>query len=371
VTKIYLSPPHMSPVERELLIDAFDSNWIAPLGPHVDAFEGEFCAATGAGFAAALSSGTAALHLSLVLAGVKAGDTVICPSLTFSASANPICYLGAKPIFIDSDYESWNMDPALLAQELDDLAIKNSLPAAVIVVHLYGQSADLDPILAICNKYSIPLIEDAAESLGGTYKGRATGTFGDYGFYSFNGNKIITTSGGGMLVSANKTAIQKARHLASQARDPAPHYQHSAIGYNYRLSNLLAAIGRGQLQQLNHRIRARRALFARYSSTLSDLEGLAFMPEPAWGKSNRWLTVCQIDPNVFGRDRENIRLQLEKQSIEARPVWKPMHMQPIFDQCRMVGGKVSEHLFENGLCLPSGSALTHQEQDQIIDVLRS
>jgi dTDP-4-amino-4,6-dideoxygalactose transaminase len=369
MSRILLSPPHMGTEERNLLLEAFDSNWIVPLGPQVDAFEDEICQATGAGHAAALSSGTAALHLALLLAGVKPGDAVICPSLTFVASMNPIYYLGAEPILIDSERESWNMDPALLCQELDDRAKSGKLPAAVIVVHLYGQSANLTPILKACRQYSVPLIEDAAESLGATFRGQATGTIGDFGVYSFNGNKIITTSGGGMLVSKGAEAIERARFLATQARDVAPHYQHSAIGYNYRLSNLLAAVGRGQLKVLKKRVESRRNIFDRYEKTLGALSGISMMPEASWGRSNRWLTVCQIDSSELGKNCEEIRLHLESVDIESRPVWKPMHMQPVFKDCRMVGGQVAEALFENGLCLPSGSSLLPKEQDRVIEAI--
>jgi len=307
----------------------------------------------------------------LILAGVGYGDSVICPSLTFAASANPICYLGARPIFVDSELGSWNMDPALLCQELDKRAKNGTLPAAVILVHIYGQSADIAPIWSACQKYSIPLIEDAAESLGATYQGQSTGTIGDFGVYSFNGNKIITTSGGGMLVSKDVKLIDRARFLATQARDAAPHYQHSTVGYNYRLSNLLAAVGRGQLKVLECRVNARRGVFDRYEEALCSKPGITFMPEAPWGKSNRWLTVCQINPEEFGKDREEIRLHLESLDIESRPVWKPMHMQPVFNDCQMVGGRVSESLFENGLCLPSGSSLHPDEQGQVIDAILS
>ncbi|MFN7351523.1 MAG: DegT/DnrJ/EryC1/StrS family aminotransferase, partial [Dolichospermum sp.] len=325
---ILLSTPHIGSQELAFVKQAFDTNWIAPVGPHVDAFEQEFCQITGAGYAAAVSSGTAALHLALQLVGVGSGDEVFCSTLTFAATANPIIYLGAKPVFIDSDRISWNMNPELLQEALQKRAYFGKLPKAVILVHLYGQSADIEPILQVCDQYNIPLIEDAAEALGATYKGLSPGTFGRIGIYSFNGNKIITTSGGGMLVSDDDKLVMKAKFLATQARDPAPHYQHSEIGYNYRLSNVLAGIGRGQLQVLNQRVAARRRNFEIYQSALGDLPGIEFMPEANFGHSTRWLTALTVATEAFGADREYIRLQLAKEQIEARPVWKPLHLQP-------------------------------------------
>ncbi|MCL2623695.1 MAG: aminotransferase class I/II-fold pyridoxal phosphate-dependent enzyme [Planctomycetaceae bacterium] len=382
--RIWLSAPHvMSPKEREYLLDAFDSNWIAPLGPHVDAFEREFAArvagrstdSVGAKHAVALSSGTAAIHLGLKLLGIGPGDEVIVSSLTFSASANPVTYVGATPVFIDSHRETWNIDPQLLADELAECARRNKLPRAVIAVDLYGQCADFDAILEICTKYEIPILEDAAEALGAKYKGNNAGTFGKIGIFSFNGNKIITSSGGGMLVTDNEDWAKKVRFWATQSRDPAPHYQHSEIGYNYRMSNLCAAVGRGQLLTLDERVAARRANFEYYKKCLSDLPGIDFMPEPEGFFSTRWLTVLTIDPakfgtKLFGRStgREDIRLALEAENIEARPVWKPMHLQPVFAQCRHRGGDVAESLFQNGLCLPSGSDLTPEQLDRIISI---
>ncbi len=369
--RIYLSPPHMSGLEQQYVQSAFDSNWIAPLGPNVDAFEQEFCAATSAPHALALSSGTAALHLSLIVLGVQPGDEVVVSTLTFSASVNPIIYQGAKPVFIDSETASWNMDPNLLADFLSARAQRNRLPKAVILVHLYGQSADIDPILALCNQYGIPLIEDAAEALGASYRGKAPGVFGKAGIFSFNGNKIITTSGGGMLVSDDKSFIVHARKLSTQSRDPAPHYQHSEIGYNYRMSNILAGVGRGQLQLLAERVAARRANFEFYHKALANLSGVQFMPEAEWGLHNRWLTVLTINPAQFGADREQVRLALEADNIEARPVWKPMHMQPVFAPYESVGGQVAESFFRHGLCLPSGSSLTRGEQQRVVDVIHA
>ena len=368
--RVYLSPPHMSGRELELVRDAFATNWIAPLGPHVDAFEREFAARVEVPHAAALSSGTAALHLAIRLLGVNRGDEVLCPSLTFSATINAAVYEGAVPVFVDSDRSSWNMDPELLEEALQEAAARGRLPKAVISVDLYGQSADHDAIGQVCSRFDVPVIEDAAEALGATYKGRSVGRFGVMGAFSFNGNKIITTSGGGMLVSSDETLIDRARYLATQARDPAPHYQHSTIGFNYRMSNILAAIGRGQLSVLDERVAARRRNFEAYAAALGDLPGVAFMPEAPYGRCTRWLTLIQIEPTAFGATREDLRLALEAENIEARPVWKPMHMQPVFNGCRVMGGSVSEEIFEKGLCLPSGSNLTDADRDRVIEIVR-
>jgi pyridoxal phosphate-dependent aminotransferase EpsN len=368
--RIYLSPPHMGPDDRALLLDAFDSNWIAPLGPHVDAFERDFCDAVGVPHAAALSSGTAALHLALLMLGVGPGDEVLVPTFTFAATANAVTYLAAKPVFIDSDRETWNMDPGLLEEELAGCARRGKLPKVVIAVDLYGQCADYDEILAACERYGVPLVEDAAEALGATYKGKPAGSFGAAAAFSFNGNKIITTSGGGMLVSTDAGLVERARNLSQQARDPAPHYQHSKIGYNYRMSNLLAAVGRGQLNALQDRVSRKREIFRYYKSTLGGLPGLSFMPEAGYGCSNRWLTCTLVDPARFGATREDIRLALEKENIESRPLWKPMHLQPVFSGCRTRGGAVSEELFEKGLCLPSGTALRDADLERIAGVIR-
>lgn len=361
----------MSGLEQQYIQETFDSNWIAPLGPQVDAFEAEFAAAVGAPHALALSSGTAALHLALIHLGVGQGDEVLVSTLTFSASANPVVYLGARPVFIDSEHTSWNLDPALVVETIERKARGGKLPRAVIPVHLYGQSADLDPILEVCGRYDIPVIEDAAEALGATYQRRSPGTFGQAGIYSFNGNKIITTSGGGMLVSADGELIAHARKLAQQARDPAPHYQHSEIGYNYRLSNVLAGIGRGQLEVLEQRVQRKREVFAAYRQLLGDLPGIAFMPEAPWGQSTRWLTVISVDPAQFGATREDIRLALERENIESRPLWKPMHLQPVFQGCEVVGGSVAEALFRDGLCLPSGTAMIETDIERVAGVLRT
>jgi pyridoxal phosphate-dependent aminotransferase EpsN len=371
VPRIHLSPPHLGPEELRLVEEVFASNWIAPLGPHVDAFEREFAAAVGAGHAAAVSSGTAALHLALHSLGVGPGDEVLCSTLTFVASANPIVYQGAAPVFVDSEAATWNMNPALLADELDRSARRGRLPRAVVLVHLYGQSADLDPILAACDRHGVPVVEDAAEALGASYRGRSPGTRGRFGAYSFNGNKIITTSGGGMLVSSDESAIEGARFLATQARDPAPHYQHSTAGFNYRMSNVLAAIGRGQLRVLRERVLARRRNHSLYFEALSSQPGISFMPEARYGTASRWLTVVEVDPAEFGATAEDVRLQLERGNIESRPVWKPMHLQPIFKDCRVRGGDVARDLFERGLCLPSGSSLTTADRDRVVAEIKA
>ena len=368
--RIYLSPPHLDGRERDLLVGAFDSNWITTLGPEVDAFEKDICAATGLGYAAALSSGTAALHLALLMLGVGGHDEVICSDLTFVASANAIVYVGAAPVFVDSERSSWNMDPDLLKEELGSCRKKGRLPKAVIAVDLYGQCADYGRILEICGAFGVPVIEDAAEALGATYQDKAAGNFGVMGVFSFNGNKIITTSGGGMLVSNDAEYIRRARFLSTQARDPAPHYQHSQIGYNYRMSNLLAAVGRGQLARLPEKIAKREEIRGVYEHGLKETPGLDFMPVAAEGRPNHWLTVILIDPKAFGADREAVRLALEAVNIESRPVWKPMHMQPVFRECRIRGGAVAEEIFEKGLCLPSGTALTASDQERIIEIVK-
>jgi len=369
--KIYLSPPHMSTRERELLLNAFDSNWIAPLGPHVDAFERELAEVVNVRDAAALSSGTAALHLALVLLGVGPGDDVIVSNLTFVASANVVKYVGATPIFVGSDDATWTMDPDLLEEALANRASANRLPKAAIVVDLYGQCADYDRILTICARYEVPVVQDASESLGATYRGRPAGAQGLLGVFSFNGNKIITTSGGGMLVSDRDDLTCAARQLASQARDPAPHYEHSKVGYNYRLSNLLAAVGRGQLSVLPDRVRARRANFDWYQSQLRDTLGWTFMPEATYGVSNRWLTCGLIDSGMAGITRDRAIELFASHEIECRPVWKPMHLQPIYSGCMCFGGSVDHRLFQTGICLPSGSNLADEDRDRISIALRN
>lgn len=369
--RIYLSSPHLGSDELELVKEAFASNWIAPLGPHVDAFEQEILPHIDRRFAAALSSGTAGLHLALRLLGIKDRDDVFCSTQTFSATANPILYERANPVFIDSHPDTWTMDPDLLQEALEQSAARGKLPRAVIVVDLYGQCADYDRILPLCAEFQVPVIEDAAEALGATYRGRKAGSFGNCAVLSFNGNKIITTSGGGMLVSDDSDMIERARFLATQARDPAPHYQHSAVGFNYRLSNVLAAIGRGQLRLLADRVAARRGNFAFYRDTIGALPGVRMMPQAAYGESNCWLTCITINPKEFGATREEVRLALERVNIEARPIWKPLHLQPVFAQYQRVGGKVSEQIFADGLCLPSGSNLSEEDLFRVVKVVRA
>ncbi|WP_049765067.1 DegT/DnrJ/EryC1/StrS family aminotransferase [Syntrophothermus lipocalidus] len=364
----------MSGEEMEYIKEAFATNWIAPLGPNVDAFEAELAEYVGAKGAVAVSSGTAAIHLALRLLGVGSGDEVFCSTLTFIGSVNPVLYLGAVPVFIDSEPASWNMSPAALKKAFAAAEKKGKLPKALIVVNLYGQSADMDPILSLCNEYGVPVVEDAAESLGATYKGKMSGTLGRFGVYSFNGNKIITTSGGGMLVSDDLEAIEKARFWATQARDKAPWYQHSEMGYNYRMSNVLAGIGRGQLKVIEDRIKARREIFRRYEEAFRGVEGVGFMPEAPYGRCNRWLTVMTIDKNRLGVTPLDVIRVLESENIEARPVWKPMHLQPLFAACQYFshaeGASVSDLLFATGICLPSGSSLTEQEQQRVIECIK-
>lgn len=369
--RIHLSPPHLSGLEAHFLQEALESGWIAPLGPQVDAFEREFAEVVGVQYALALSSGTAAIHLALLEAGVGKGDEVVVSTLTFAASAFPILYLGAKPIFVDSERTSWNMDPELLADFLSKRARRGKLPKALVLVHLYGQSANINPIKNLCQEYGIALVEDAAEALGSTYLGQSPGSFGLAGAFSFNGNKIITTSGGGMLVSNRPEVIAHARKLATQAREPVPWYEHREVGYNYRLSNLLAALGRAQLRSLEERVAARRQIFQRYVEGLGDLPGVSFQPEAPWGRHTRWLSVILIEKEVFGRTSEEVRVSLEALGIETRPVWKPLHLQSVFRGAEVVGGSVSEELFAKGLCLPSGSSLTLEEQERVIEAIRS
>jgi dTDP-4-amino-4,6-dideoxygalactose transaminase len=368
--KIWLSSPHMGGNEQKLVQEAFDTNWIAPLGPHVDGFENDLVKFTGSKHAAALSAGTAALHLALIMLDVKAGDEVICQSMTFSASANPIAYQGAVPVFVDSERDTWNMDPALLREAIRDRFSKGKKPKAIIPVHLYGMPAKMKEILVIAKEFEIPVIEDAAEALGSTLEGQAMGTFGDLGILSFNGNKIITTSGGGALISEKEEYIKKARFLATQARDVAPHYEHSQIGYNYRMSNVCAAIGRGQMEVLKERILQRRRNFEYYKEQLAGIKGVHFLNEPEGMFSNRWLSTVLVDPGEAGLSREDIRLHLEKDNIESRPLWKPMHLQPVFKDAPYYGTGVSNELFEKGLCLPSGSNLSQEDLDRVINKIK-
>jgi dTDP-4-amino-4,6-dideoxygalactose transaminase len=369
LSRVYLSPPHLTGAEAERVAAAFASNWIAPLGPEVDAFEAELAAACGVGHAAALSSGTAALHLALLLAGVERGDEVWCSDLTFVASVNAAVYCGAVPVLVDADPATWTLDPALVAEELAAAARRGRLPRALVAVDLYGQCCDYGALEPLCAEHGVTLIEDAAEALGGTCLGRPAGAFGRFAALSFNGNKIITTSGGGALVGDDGEGIARARFLASQAREPGPHYEHETLGFNYRLSNLLAAVGRGQLATLAQRVAARRAHFARYRELLGGLPGLDFMPEAPYGTSNRWLTVITLDPAAFGADRELVRQALEAEDIEARPVWKPMHLQPLYAGERCLGGTVGEALFARGLCLPSGSNLAAADLDRVVQIV--
>jgi len=370
--KIWMSSPHMGGAEEQFVKDAFDTNWIAPLGPNVNGFEQDLelfldhdC------HVAALSSGTAGLHLGLVLLGIKPGDEVICQSMTFSATANPIAYMGAVPVFVDSEQDTWNISPALLEDAIKDRIAKGKKPKAIIPVHLYGMPAKMDEITAIARRYDIPVLEDAAEALGSSINGRRCGTFGDISVLSFNGNKIITTSGGGALVSHNEGVVKDARLLATQARDEAPHYQHSQIGYNYRMSNLCAGVGRGQMQVLAKRITQRRSIYDQYVRHLQGKKGIHFLQEPGGYFSNRWLSTILIDPVVAGFTREELRLAFEKDNIESRPLWKPMHMQPVFAGSAFYGDGTAEKLFEQGLCLPSGSNLKEDDKQRIIEVLNT
>jgi len=370
--KIWLSSPHMGGDEIKYVQEAFDTNWVAPVGPHINAFETELANYLGVAHCSALSSGTAAIHLALIILGVKREDEILCSSFTFSGTCNPIVYQGAKPVFIDSENKTWNMDPDLLEDAIKDRIKKTGKkPKAIIPVHLYGMPAQIDKIMAISQQYEIPVIEDAAEAIGSTLHGQKLGSFGDFAVLSFNGNKIITTSGGGALLSNHESWIKKARFLATQARDPAPHYEHTEIGYNYRLSNICAGIGRGQLKVLDERVRQRRANFDFYQSDLGKISGIEFMEEPVGYVSNRWLTTILVDPvKTNGITREDLRLALERENIESRPLWKPMHLQPVFKECISYTSDVSEALFERGLCLPSGSNLSLTERERVTMVIK-
>ncbi len=361
--KIYLSSPHLTGEEQKYVTEAFETNWVAPLGPNVNGLEQDICNYTGAKACTALSSGTGAIHLALIMLGVEDGDEVLCSSFTFSATANPIRYQKAIPIFVDSERDTWNMSPELLEKAIKDRISKGKTPKAIILVHLYGMPAKMDELMAIANKYRIPVIEDAAEAIGATYKGKAMGTIGLIGIYSFNGNKIITTSGGGAMVSNNPEYIKQATFLATQARDDAPHYQHSQIGYNYRMSNIVAGIGRGQMEVLDDRVAARRKVFEFYKKELSNLNDITFVEEPEGFYANRWLTTILTDSF---ETREKIRLALEKENIESRPLWKPMHLQPVFQKFPAYVDGTSEDFFERGLCLPSGSNLTKEDLIRIV-----
>jgi dTDP-4-amino-4,6-dideoxygalactose transaminase len=364
--KIWLSSPHISDegYEMQYIQEAFDTNWVAPLGPNVNEFEKELAAKVGSKYAAAVTSGTAAIHLALKAAGVGERDIVFCQSLTFSATANPIIYQNATPVFIDSDYETWNMDPKALEAALEKYGDKVK---AVLVVHLYGLSADMDKIMEICNKHNVTVIEDAAEALGAYYKGKHTGTFGEFGTFSFNGNKIITTSGGGMLVSDNEEKIKKVRFWSTQSRDEARHYQHSELGFNYRMSNVVAGIGRGQLKVLDQRVAKKKYIFEFYKRELSHLDGVEFMPINDWNEPNYWLSVMTLKGKVRPID---VMAALEEENIESRPVWKPMHMQPFFAKYDYIGGDVSEKLFENGVCLPSDTKMADEDLERVCGIIK-
>jgi dTDP-4-amino-4,6-dideoxygalactose transaminase len=372
--RIWLSSPHLGEEETAFVEDAFRSNWIAPLGPHVDGFERELAAQVGVAHGAAVSSGTAAIHLGLLLLDVKPGDTVFCSSLTFVGSCNPILYCGARPVFIDSEPGTWNMSPQALERAFEWAAREKRLPRCVVIVNLYGQSADMDALLPICERYGVPVLEDAAESLGASYHGRASGSFGKLAVYSFNGNKIITTSGGGMLVADDAALVARARKLSTQAREPAPHYEHVEVGFNYRMSNVLAGIGRGQLRVLEERVRQRRAVFETYVRELADLPQVRWMPEPEGYRSTRWLTCFTLDGPQGAEAAQRVMRSLERHSVEARPVWKPMHLQPLFRGApyfpHAPGQDVSAGLFRTGVCLPSGSNMSEADLGRVVDHLR-
>lgn len=368
--KIWLSSPHMGDNELKYVTQAFETNWIAPLGPHVDGFENDLVTYTGSKYAAALSSGTSAIHLALIMLGVKQGDEVICQSMTFSASANPIAYVGATPVFVDSEKETWNMCPDLLREAITDRIAKGKKPKAIIPVHLYGMPAQMDKIMAIANEFEIPVIEDAAEALGSSIDGKAMGTFGLMGILSFNGNKIITTSGGGALISDQEDYINQARFLATQARDKAHHYEHSVIGYNYRMSNVSAGIGRGQMEVLQDRVNKRRSNFEFYKNELAVFEGVSVLEEPQGYFSNRWLSTIHVDPaKTNGVNKKSLYNILLEDNIESRPLWKPMHMQPVFAETPFYGNGISEELFRNGLCLPSGSNLSDEDLERVVNAI--
>jgi len=367
--KIWLSSPHMGGNERKYVEDAFDANWIAPVGPHLNDFEKHLSTLSNGFEVAALSSGTAALHLALILLGVKKGNKVLCSSFTFSASANPIAYVGADPVFIDSERDSWNMCPVLLEQAIKECISEGEKPKAIMLVHLYGMPAKMDEIMRIANQYDIPVIEDAAEALGSTYKNQPLGTFGKFGVYSFNGNKIITTSGGGALVCKDKTLIEKAKFLATQARDDKPHYEHSEIGYNYRMSNVCAGIGLGQLEVLEERVAQKRSIKSFYKQELSSIKEISILVENQGNFSNFWLTTILLSENST-IDREQLRLHLEKDNIESRPLWKPMHLQPVFKECKAYVNGVSEDLFNRGLCLPSGTIMSSEDLKRVVNKIK-
>lgn len=369
MSRVYLSPPDVGEPERALLLEAFDSRWIAPVGPQLDAFEQELATTVGVPHVLAVSSGTAALHLALLLVGVEAGDDVLVPTFTFVATANAVRYLGAHPVFVDCAADSWQIDPGLVAEELERRARGGHLPRAVVSVDLYGQCADYDVLDAACRRHGVALVEDAAEALGASYRGRQAGSFGAAAVLSFNGNKIITTSSGGALLSHDGELVRRARHLATQAREPEVHYQHVDLGFNYRMSNLLAALGLAQLRGLDRRVSRRRALNRRYRHALGERPGITFMPRADYGDPSDWLTCVLVDPAVFGATRDDIRMRLEELDIESRPTWKPLHLQPLYRDEPVVGGGVAESIFAQGLCLPSGSSLSDADQDRVVECL--
>jgi dTDP-4-amino-4,6-dideoxygalactose transaminase len=371
MTRIYLAPPDVGEEERALLLDAFDSGWVAPLGPHVDAFEKELADFVGVSHAAALSSGTAALHLALLLVGVQPGDDVLLPSLTFVATPNAVRYVGAHPVLIDSSERTWTLDPDLLLEELAERKATGRRVGAVIAVDLYGQCADYDRIEAACAEYDVPLVEDAAEALGATYRGRQAGSFGRLGVFSFNGNKIITTAGGGMLVGRDPQLVAHARSLSTQARIDVPHYEHDELGFNYRMSNLLAAVGRGQLRRLDSLLAGRRTVESSYRAALGDVPGIGFLPVADYGQPSYWLSVITVDPEQFGADRDVVRDHLDELDIETRPAWKPMHLQPLYRGADRRGGAVADAVWRHGLCLPSGNRLNETDLERIVDAVRS
>lgn len=371
MTRIFLSPPDVGDVERALLLDAFDSGWVAPLGPHVDAFEAELAERIGVGHAAALASGTAALHLALLLVGVAPGDDVLVPTFTFVATANAVCSAGATPVLIDSTEATWNVDPDLVDEELAARRAAGRPVGAVVAVDIYGQCADLTRLEAVCATHGVPLVEDAAEALGATHRGAPAGSFGTLAAFSFNGNKLITTSGGGMLVGRDGELVARARHLAAQARQPGAHFEHTEVGFNYRMSNLSAAVGRGQLRRLDEILAGRQRVHQRYRAGLGDLPGVAFQPVDDAGTPNHWLTVITVDPDAFGAGRDDVHRALEAVDIESRPTWKPLHLQPVYAHAEHRGGAVAEARWRDGLCLPSSQRLTDADLNRIIDVVRS
>lgn len=369
--RIYLSPPHLGRHELNYLHKAIEDNWVAPVGPNITGFEQDICQYTGAGHCVALNSGTAAIHLGLLALGVGPGDEVLCSSFTFVASANPIIYVGATPVFVDSEAETWNMDPARLREAIEDRQRQGHKPKALVLVHLYGMPAKMRELMAIAEEFSIPVLEDSAEGLGSLYHGQALGTFGAVGVFSFNGNKILTTSGGGVLITPHKDIATQTLFLATQAREAAAHYQHETTGYNYRLSNLLAGIGRGQMGLIEDRVKKRREIFAWYQKHLHGIPGLSVGPtEPAKSRSNRWLTTVLLDPEQTSVTPEQLRQHLETHNVESRPLWKPLHLQPLFANAPMYGGEVSTRLFQQGLCLPSGSAMTDTDLRRVVDGIR-